>query len=981
MKGKRLLVALLSISAFCMNAHADDVFKDVTNTYLTNADFEGDYSVYSNPSADRAIYQPSGWTVSYTSGDPNDMTSLNSNCSSWNNFSGKAQLADGGANTYWIRMRWGTGAILRLSQEVTLPIGKYTISAAYYKNGTGGDGFIFVGSTEKNANGNEDVWKTLSIDFESDGFTATTIGCYAKHTNAYEKFLAFDNFVLQWNLTQSLSLMISKAQDFLNEDPSNTNLESAIADANNKVNSTDAEELESAYNNLASVISLLDSHKNWLEAKETAQQAIDNASYDNVTGNERTTLSGEIAKDEPTTADDYRTAIEALNNATAAFKAAKDAYDALATAKTDAAAYTIDAWPYASNAKKTALDNAVSATATTAADANTKANDIVKAYRQFVESNGLAEGVTGSVNMTSSLTYSDAAEKDGWSGIGTNQGEGDTDGDGHVASKYFDGGWSNNAGANIDVTQEVTLPAGKYLLQITARGSDALNTYTLSVGDVSVDLPRISSSGGTFGRGWSDKYIIFESDGTPTTIAITANSTDYYQWVSFNRLRLIRLELYTEMATTEDYAALAAALETAEAKTLGFDEGEYAPYNNVAALQALAAAKAINPQVENEKAGVVNATEALNNATWTANTAEVNAIYDGQFANTEANTTSGDIILPGWTKVNGIRLLVKDEATDPGLAYTDGKAAVFSWGGTTLTYGEEQTGYTLPLNAGEVYELSFKISGWRDGDYANVLTVALDGQAQTINPNVPGKIDQAEGNPFAEVKFYLTPSEDVDNSILTIYANHHFAIADLKMVKATLTTIDKDVKLAAGKYATRIYPFTPQPIDGINFYSCAAADGNTLTLVPVETPQACVPYILGNDAEEATEAISVEQTGVDIHLNDTYTEGYLTGVFAATTVPVGSYVLQTLNGKQAFYKVEGEFTINTPYRAYLTKDSNVKAFYLGGDDATAINALDALTSGAYEGIYSVDGVKLNRIEKGVNILKMADGTTRKVIVK
>ena len=105
----------------------------------------------------------------------------------------------------------------------------------------------------------------------------------------------------------------------------------------------------------------------------------------------------------------------------------------------------------------------------------------------------------------------------------------------------------------------------------------------------------------------------------------------------------------------------------------------------------------------------------------------------------------------------------------------------------------------------------------------------------------------------------------------------------------------------------------------------------------------------------------------------------LVGTFVNKEITSG-YVLQTQNGKQSFYKVGTENPITVPpYRAYLDYSAEIKA--LGFDDATAINTLDALTSGAYEGIYSVDGVKLNHMEKGVNILKMADGTTRKVIVK
>ena len=717
--------------------------------------------------------------------------------------------------------------------------------------------------------------------------------------------------------------------------------------------------------------------------------------HSNVTGGVLSDLSSAIEA-EPTaqTGEAYLVVIENLKTAIENFKAAYPSFDKLASAKNDAAAYTRGAWPYASDAKWNALSEAVNATANSAEDAEAKAAAIVTAYRQFVESNGKAEGVDDAVDFTSDLTSSDA-NVDDWSGIGKNQGEGYTDGEGNVAPKYFDGGWNANQGVNINLTQKVTLPAGRYLLQITARASAGLDPYTLSVGEVSVDLPKEGAdpSIGTFGRGWSDKWLEFESDGSESTITLTAKSTASQQWISFNRLRLVQLEeIVVPMADENDYAALATAITDAEANKLGFDEGEYAPYNNVAALQALAAAKAIDPDNTdgNTKEVVQNVTSALTSATWTPNASEVNAIFDGSFEADYSGQT-GNVNPIGWQRVKGaaadgynVRLM---NGTNAGLAATTSGKAIFTKQSAYYGYVD---GYTMPLNADTWYKVTFVYGGWGDCKKDGYVSMAdPNGAAVELTiSDLPVDATNADSDANAWKSYTaLFKTGAAGNYVLGLRKKKYdtsgqsqYVYGDLSLVKATPTTIDEGVELAAGKYATRIYPFAPQAIDGITFYSCAAADGNTLTLVPVGTPEACVPYILGNDAPGATEAISIEQTGVDIHVNDTYTAGYLTGVFAATTVPVGSYVLQTQNGKQAFYKVEGEFTIDTPYRAYLTKDSNVKAFNLGGD-ATAINTLNALTSGAYEGIYSVDGVKLNRIEKGVNILKMADGTTRKVVVK
>ncbi len=295
--------------------------------------------------------------------------------------------------------------------------------------------------------------------------------------------------------------------------------------------------------------------KEQLTTKKTqATTALNADDYVNVTGSERTTLQGLVdAADPDETEDAYTTAISDITTALTAFTEAKSNYDAFATAVSDAAAYTTVAWPYASEASATALATAVAETPSTSAEAATNAAAIVTAYRLFVESNGKAEGAGATVDYTSSVAGNDASvSTSGWTygigTIGTNSGEGYTNGSGTLATKYFDGGWSASAGVNISMTQDVTLPAGDYLLQITARGATNLTAYSISVGETSVDLPKDGNTGGTFGNGWSDKYLTFTSDGTAKTITITATSVDAYQWISFNRIRLTR---YGSAATME----------------------------------------------------------------------------------------------------------------------------------------------------------------------------------------------------------------------------------------------------------------------------------------------------------------------------------------------------------------------------------------------------------------------------------------------
>lgn len=114
-----------------------------------------------------------------------------------------------------------------------------------------------------------------------------------------------------------------------------------------------------------------------------------------------------------------------------------------------------------------------------------------------------------------------------------------------------------------------------------------------------------------------------------------------------------------------------------------------------------------------------------------------------------------------------------------------------------------------------------------------------------------------------------------------------------------------------------------------------------------------------------------------------YTEGLLTGVLTETYAPAGKYVLQNQDDGLAFYRVDKEKTIKVPaYKAYLTMEgSAAKAIFFPGEDeeANAIAALDVLTSG-YDGIYTANGVQVNALQKGLNIVKKG-GKSYKIFVK
>jgi len=197
----------------------------------------------------------------------------------------------------------------------------------------------------------------------------------------------------------------------------------------------------------------------------------------------------------------------------------------------------------------------------------------------------------------------------------------------------------------------------------------------------------------------------------------------------------------------------------------------------------------------------------------------------------------------------------------------------------------------------------------------------------------------------------------------------NFTIAEAAQASVNVT-IAADVK-----FATRIFPFKPALPAGIKAYSIESAADGVITLAEVADPAANTPYILFAEAGYTGDAL----TGFGTAGATTYTANDMTGVYEATASQEGWYVLQNNGGKVGFYQVGAEVkpTI-AANRCYFTGPSSARAFIFDME-TTAINAINALTTGETE-IYDLNGVKQNRLQKGMNIVNK-NGKTFKVMVK
>ena len=182
----------------------------------------------------------------------------------------------------------------------------------------------------------------------------------------------------------------------------------------------------------------------------------------------------------------------------------------------------------------------------------------------------------------------------------------------------------------------------------------------------------------------------------------------------------------------------------------------------------------------------------------------------------------------------------------------------------------------------------------------------------------------------------------------------------------------------SNEWGTICLPYEVSGDANTKYYTITSIENNALVVSEVATLAAGTPALVQKVSGDAVTGTATNAP-VSATVNNTTGTVNMYGTYERTQVTdANAYYIKD----NKFWQCNNYFYCN-PFRAYFTTGStpsNAFDILIADDDVTAIASAVNGTSEAVA-IYSVDGIKLGKLQKGVNIIKLANGKTQKVVVK
>ena len=255
----------------------------------------------------------------------------------------------------------------------------------------------------------------------------------------------------------------------------------------------------------------------------------------------------------------------------------------------------------------------------------------------------------------------------------------------------------------------------------------------------------------------------------------------------------------------------------------------------------------------------------------------------------------------------------------------------------------------LDIQTSQRLRLGFTDDIWRYSKFTAATPITM----KWTGNNKIGELAIIKADPN-EVQYFNLVNED-----LGLFHNGNVDICFTQAYTANVS--------AAGA-GTMVIPFEATIPEGIETYTLNFTGGTSTQATAVTEKLAANTPVYLKAAEGSYKFVSTATEGDLATGTDAVTVGALTGVYAATTVPQGSYVLQNGSEGLSFYKVASEITCPAN-KAYLSAEAaSAKAITINYDgEATGIESAVIGVQSSDAAIYNLAGQRVSKDYKGVVI--------------
>lgn len=397
----------------------------------------------------------------------------------------------------------------------------------------------------------------------------------------------------------------------------------------------------------------------------------------------------------------------------------------------------------------------------------------------------------------------------------------------------------------------------------------------------------------------------------------------------------------------------------------------------VSADQASTVTSTENNTIALQGGSLTLAGKVLNSSTGSDN----NAVY----------ATAGDLTIAATAAISSANGKGIDWQSTGTLTVKGGKImgveAVYANNGTVTIEGGTftGTGHAVDIAAGTPTVSGGTFICGEDDDYQPITATSATGFVSGNNTFFSKHIDQTlcllgymvSKTPKNNGLFYLIDEIVINDG--TIWNNTEaFTIKKAKYVR------NSGMGAHGTQFGTLCLPFSFSATQtGMTFYTVNRIDGNTLYLDAVTTADIAAGTPVVFKCTEATTGFTIESTNAAISAVGANSANNLVGTFTKQSITSGLGSIYYLNS-DAFHQAKSSLTVPA-FRAYIKISSpspvkeQVLYIHTDDDETDAVEAVQL--DGEMEAVYDLQGRKQNGLQRGVNIMKMANGKTIKVYVK